>query len=171
MCRSNRAGELLARRMLRAGAGGIAVLRRAPDVLPVLPAVAVSRVALVTGGGRGIDLVEEYDPVTDQWGRLRASMPTARSALAWGVHGGKIYVAGGEHQDTRMFAAFRTVEAFDPAANTWTVMPPMQFPRHGHAGAVIGNRLHIVSGDVQSAASGAVVHVDYHHALDLPSQQ
>jgi N-acetylneuraminic acid mutarotase len=124
----------------------------------------------ITGGGRGVDLVEEYDPATDQWGRLQASMPTARSALAWGVHGGKIYVAGGEHQDTRGLTAFRVIEAFDPVANTWTVMPSMQFPRHGHAGAVIGNRLHVVSGDVQSALSGAVVHVDFHHALELPSR-
>lgn len=124
----------------------------------------------ITGGGRGVDLVEEYDPATDQWGRLKASMPTARSALAWGTHSGKIYVAGGEHQDSRMSTAFRTVEAFDPVANVWTMMPPMQFPRHGHAGAVIGNRLHIVSGDVQSALSGAVVHVDYHHALELPEK-
>jgi N-acetylneuraminic acid mutarotase len=124
----------------------------------------------ITGGGRGVDIVEEYDPATDQWGTLKAPMPTARSALASGTYGGKIYVAGGEHQDSRMLAAFRTVEAFDPVANAWTILPPMQFARHGHAGAIVGNRLHIVSGDVQSALSGANVHVDYHHALELPER-
>jgi N-acetylneuraminic acid mutarotase len=124
----------------------------------------------ITGGGRGVDIVEEYDPATDQWGRLKTPMPTERSALAWGTYGGKIYVAGGEHQDSRMLAAFRTVEAYDPVKNAWEILPPMQFPRHGLAGAIVGNRLHLVSGDVQSARSGAHVHVDYHDALELPDK-
>lgn len=34
--------------------------------------------------GNNVDLVEEYDPLTDQWGALKARMPTARSAVAWG---------------------------------------------------------------------------------------
>ncbi len=122
----------------------------------------------ITGGARGVDLVEEYDPTTDQWGRLMAPMPTARSAVAWATYGGKIYVAGGEAQDSRMLAAFRTVEAFDAASNTWTILPSMQFPRHGLAGAFVGNRFHLVSGDAQSALSGAVTHVDYHDVLELP---
>ena len=64
-----------------------------------------------------------------------------------------------------MLAAFRVVEAFNPATNSWTTMPMMQFPRHGLAGGVIGDRLHLVSGDVQSASSGGHVHVEYHDAL------
>ena len=113
------------------------------------------------------DVVEEYDPATDRWGPLMARMPTPRSAGAAGVHNNRIYVAGGEFQDARMLAAFRVVEAFDPATNTWTTMPMMQFPRHGLAGGVLGNRLHLVSGDVQSASSGGHVHVEDHDALDL----
>jgi len=113
------------------------------------------------------DVVEEYDPATDRWGPLMARMPTPRSAGAAGVHNNRIYVAGGEFQDARMLAAFRVVEAFDPATNSWTTMPMMQFPRHGLAGGVLGDRLHLVSGDVQSASSGGHVHVEYHDALDL----
>jgi len=122
----------------------------------------------ITGGGRGVDLVEEFDPATDQWGRLKASMPTARSAVAWGTYGGKIYVAGGEAQDSRMLMTFRVVEAFDAATNTWTILPSMRFPRHGLAGAFVGNRLHLVSGDAQSALSGAETHVEYHDVLEIP---
>ena len=113
------------------------------------------------------DVVEEYDPATDSWGAVKARMPSARSAVAWGVHGGRIYVAGGEFQDGRMFAAYRAVEAYEPATNRWTVMAPMPIPRHGLAGGVVGNRLHLVSGDVQSAGTGAHVHVDSHDALQL----
>jgi N-acetylneuraminic acid mutarotase len=115
-----------------------------------------------------INIVEEYDPVTDQWGALKAAMPTARSAVTFGTYRGKIYVAGGEDQDSRKLSAFRAVEAYDPAANTWTIMPSMQFPRHGLAGAFVGNRLHLVSGDAQSASSGAETHVPYHDALEIP---
>ena len=117
------------------------------------------------------DVVEEYDPATDQWGAIKARMPTPRSAVAWGVHGGRIYVAGGEHQDDRQMAAFRTLEAYDPAANRWTVLPRMPVPRHGLAGAVIGQRLHLVSGDVQSAGiPGMHLHSDSHDAFELADQ-
>lgn len=118
--------------------------------------------------GYNVDLVEEYDPATDQWGALKARLPTPRSAVAFGTYKGKIYVAGGEIYTDRMLGAYRTVEAFDPVANVWTTLPPMQFPRHGLAGDFIGNRLHLVSGNVQAASSGGHVDVDHHHALELP---
>lgn len=113
------------------------------------------------------DIVEVYDPDTDQWGALRAPMPTARSALAAGTHDGKIYVAGGEVQTPNMLGAFRAFEAYDPASNSWSILPPIPFPRHGHAGGIVDGRFHVVSGDVQSALSGGEVHVEHHHAIDL----
>lgn len=97
------------------------------------------------------NVVEEYDPASDQWGLVRARMPTERSGGAWGVHNGRIYVAGGEHQDGHLMAAFRALEAYDSATNSWSELPMMPIPRHGLAGAVVGNRLHLVSGDIQSA--------------------
>jgi N-acetylneuraminic acid mutarotase len=114
------------------------------------------------------DVVEEYDPATDQWGAVKARMPTPRSAVAWGVHGGRIYVAGGEYQDDKLMAAFRALEAYDPGANRWIVLPRMPVPRHGLAGAVVGNRLHLVSGDVQSAGiAGMHLHSDSHDAFEI----
>ena len=65
--------------------------------------------------------------------------------------------AGGGHdpgQDQRFLAAFKAVEAYDPASNQWRVLPSMPHPRHGLAAGVIGNRFYAVSGDAQSAASG-----------------
>ena len=43
----------------------------------------------------------------------------------------------------------------------------MPVSRHGLAGATVGNRLHMVSGDVQSAGTGAHVHTDSHDAYDF----
>jgi N-acetylneuraminic acid mutarotase len=113
------------------------------------------------------NVVEEYDPGTDSWGGVRARMPTARSAMASGVYGGRIYVTGGEFQDSQMMATFRALEVYDPANNTWSVLPSMPVARHGLAGAVVGNRLHMVSGDVQSAGTGVHVHAPYHDAFEL----
>jgi hypothetical protein len=95
-------------------------------------------------------------------------MPTPRSAVAWGTYKGKIYVAGGETYTDRMLGAYRSVEAFDPVANAWTILPPLQFPRHGAAGDFLGNRLHVVSGNVQASVSGGHPEVGHHHALELP---
>jgi N-acetylneuraminic acid mutarotase len=125
--------------------------------------------AAFIGVASNTNIVEEYDPTTDQWGAIRARMPTARSAVAWGVHRNRIYVAGGEFQDDRLMAAFRALEAYDPATNGWTSLPRMPTPRHGLAGAVIGNRLHLVSGDVQSAGlAGMNLHADAHDVFELP---
>ncbi len=115
------------------------------------------------------DIVEEYDPATDQWGRLLAPMPNPRSAVAWGVHGGRIYVVGGEVRLRDYWAAFAAVDAFDPKSNTWTRLPPMPLPRHGLAADFIGNRLHVVSGQVQSGTNspGLVASTDRHDVLTI----
>lgn len=114
------------------------------------------------------NVVEEYDPATDQWGLVKARMPTERSGGAWGVYNGRIYVAGGEHQDNRLMAAFRALEAYDPASNSWSQLPMMPPPRHGLAGAFVGDRLHLASGDIQSAGiTGLKVVTDSHDVFQL----
>lgn len=112
-------------------------------------------------------VVEEYDPVTNKWGPPRARMPTARSALAAGVYNGRIYVAGGEFQDTHMMATFRAVEAYDPARNAWATLPSLPVSRHGLAGGIIGNRFYVVGGDVQSSGTGVHVSTAENDAFDL----
>ncbi len=114
------------------------------------------------------NVVEEYDPATDQWGLVKARMPTERSGGAWGVYNGRIYVAGGEHQDSHLMAAFRALEAYDPVTNTWSELPMMPMPRHGLAGAVVGDRLYLASGDIQSAGiTGMRVVTESHDAFEF----
>lgn len=118
------------------------------------------------GQSSNIDLVEEYDPATDAWS-LRPPMPTPRSATAWGVYNGRLYVAGGELRHRDIWGTYTAVEAFDPKANTWARLPPMPLPRHGLAGDFIGNRFHLVSGSVQSGTNtpGLVTNSDRHDIL------
>ena len=123
--------------------------------------------AAFIGVASDISVVEEYDPASDLWSGPRARMPIARSALGAGVYASRIYVAGGEYQDPHMMATFRAVEAYDPASNMWTEMPPMPVSRHGLAVGVIGNRLHVISGDVQSAGTGIEVSTGEHDVFDF----
>jgi N-acetylneuraminic acid mutarotase len=116
-----------------------------------------------------VDIVEEYDPATDQW-QLRNPMPTPRSAAAWGTHNGRILVAGGEIRHRDIWGTYTTVESFDPKTNSWARLPPMPMPRHGLAGDVIGNRFHLISGSLQSGTNlpGLVTNSDRHDVLVLP---
>ena len=123
--------------------------------------------AFVSSGSSNVGVVEEYDPAADAWGAPKARMPSARSAMAAGAYQGKIYVSGGEGQDYRSMFTWRAFEAYDPAANSWATLPSMPVSRHGLAGAVVGNRLHMVSGDVQSAGTGVHVHTDSHDAYEF----
>lgn len=123
--------------------------------------------AAFIGFASDISVVEEYDPATDQWSGPRARMPIARSAIGAAVYGGRIFVAGGEYQDPHMMATFRAVEAYDPANNTWMEMPPMPVSRHGLAVGVVGNRLYVISGDVQSAGTGVEVSTGENDAFEF----
>jgi N-acetylneuraminic acid mutarotase len=125
--------------------------------------------AFISGGSSNIGVIEAYDPTTDSWSQGLARMPTARSAGAGGAYGGRVYVTGGEYQDYRMMATLRAFEAYDPATNTWQTLPSLPISRHGLAGAVVGNRLHMVSGDVQSAGTGVHVDTEQHDAFEFDS--
>ena len=118
-----------------------------------------------------VDIVEEYDPAEDQWGPLKARMPTPRSGGGWATYQGKIYVAGGELQMREITPAFRALEAYDAASNTWSILPSMPVPRHGVAGAFLGNKLHLVSGKVTSAgAPDTTLQTAEHDVLEIPAR-
>jgi len=76
-------------------------------------------------------LLYEYDPGPDKWTKK------------------KIFVAGGEVQNERYSAAFRSLESYDPVANRWDILPSLPGAVHGNAVAFIGNRLHTVSGKME----------------------
>jgi N-acetylneuraminic acid mutarotase len=106
------------------------------------------------------DVVEAYSPVTDSWSGPRERMPYPRSGGAWGTDGKLIYLAGGEVTTNGVVGVYNGVQAYDPAINSWMTLAPMMMPRHGLAGAVLGNEFHLVSGMVVSG--GAMTFFDPH---------
>ena len=122
-----------------------------------------------------VDVVEEYDPATNLWGPIKDRMPTPRSGGGAATYNGKIYVGGGELQNRQMSAAFRALEAYDPASNTWEILPSMPTAVHGNAMGFVGNRLHVVSGKMEGGGAPDMAGTEHpyatasHDVLEIPS--
>ena len=58
------------------------------------------------------------------------------------AHQGELYLVGG----LRDGRAVADVWRFSPETGVWTALDPLRFPRGGHAGAVIGERLYVAGG-------------------------
>ena len=83
--------------------------------------------------------VYAYDPKTEKW-TARASMPTARSAMAHDIIDGKIFVAGGRPPRGHDFAVY------DPKSDKWTSLPNLPTARNHMAAAAIGGKLYVAGG-------------------------
>lgn len=120
----------------------------------------------VAGGRPGSqDCLEVYDPQANTWSR-RAPMPTGRSGIAGAAVGRCFYVFGGEGNASDPGGIFHQVEAYDPATNAWTELPPMQTGRHGITAAVLGNTIYLPGGATRQGFG--VTGVNEAYVLDSP---
>ncbi len=115
-------------------------------------AVTISGLVYVVGGLQDVYVLgtlEVYDPVTDTW-TPRAPMPTPRAFLGVAVVDGILYAIGGAAcVDANVPCATKsvaTVEAYDPATDTWTTKASMPTPRQSVGAAVINGRIYAVGG-------------------------
>lgn len=122
---------------------------RAPFPVPIHhPAAATVRGRLfVIGGYTGGRIgwtpeatVWEYDPLGDAWTR-RASMPTARGALAVAVLNDRIHALGGAAG-----GPLGTHEVYDPAADRWTTANAMPTARDHLAAVAFQGRVWALGG-------------------------
>lgn len=102
-----------------------------------------------------------YDPATDSWTAL-APMPTPRGAGQAAELGGKIYVLGGAHSNkpddpgapispgSPEQLVVGTVEAYDPATNTWQERAPMPTARNHFLAVADAGKLYAIDGRVGS---------------------
>ena len=81
----------------------------------------------------------KYDSISDTWTRLSMT-PWVRRSPAYGVIGGKAYIAGGYDRNGDK------VTAFDPAADMWTTLAPLSSPGGLAASAVSDGKLYMFGG-------------------------
>lgn len=115
--------------------------------------VAVVGGILYAVGGIGslstnLDAVEKYDPRLNSWTSGLAPMPTARRQMAVEAVNGLIYAIGGFGGITGSGggSALATVEAYDPASDSWTTKASLPFARLVMGSGVIDGKIYVVGG-------------------------
>jgi len=103
--------------------------------------------------GIGLSKVEAYDPKTDTWTE-KTPMPTARLLLTSCEVDGIIYAIGGSSNFAPGASTLRTVEAYDPAANTWTKKTDMPTLRGGHSTSVVDRIIYAIGGVAYGGGPG-----------------
>jgi len=137
----------------------------------VFAAVALNGRIYAIGGSQGfgssLNTVEVYDPSSNSWRSSNdppgtagapAPMPTARYELAVAAVNGKIYGIGGHGGPNQ---ELNTVEAYDPATNTWSTdvevvspkgvvlhipLAPMPTARSDLAAAAVNGKIYAIGG-------------------------
>jgi N-acetylneuraminic acid mutarotase len=96
---------------------------------------------------------EVYDPATNKWEARRPMSEPRNHAFAAAVNG-KIYVIGGRTGHAFIMTATNTnvVEAYDPAADMWSVpLERMPTARSGGAAGTDGRMIYCAGGEVTTA--------------------
>ncbi len=116
---------------------------------------------IVTGGvgadGKLLDTTEIFDG--NSW-KPGATIPTPRQMLGAASDGKLVYAVGG----TNGTSDLATVEAYDPAADTWTTMPDLPVGRSELGVAVTDARLVAVGGKSEGQVLKSVAALDLNTA-------
>lgn len=142
------------------------------DLPPLLQPRAAAAAAvvgdkiIVTGGvdaaGKVLATTEVFDG--REW-KPGAPMPTPRQMLRAAADDKLVYAVGGNNGSD-----LTTVEAYDPAADTWTALPPMAEPRSDLGVAIADRRLVVAGGEAggQTLATSAALDLSTSTWSDLP---
>lgn len=132
-----------------------------PDARDHFSAVVLGGKLYVFGGEAGHDTQHRqktdscvYDPATDSWSPL-AAMPIGKSHAESStfVLNGRVVIAGGQIDN---FQATDNVVEYDPAANTWSLLPPLPKPLEGTIVQPLGGRLFLTGGYIGSNSVATV---------------
>jgi len=89
--------------------------------------------------------VEVFNPKTNQW-RERTEMSVPKAAHSTSVIDGKIYVMGGDLEESEEFKTLSTIEIYDPATDRWIQESDMLIGKSGHTTEVIDGQIYIFGG-------------------------
>jgi hypothetical protein len=131
-----------------------------PTARAALGVGVVNGTLYAVGGSTNVDgcgdlsVVEAYDPVTNTW-TTRAPMTTTQSHLGVGVVNGILYAVGGHSGSSapncaNPGATVATLQAYDPASDTWTTKTPMSTARYDLMVGVVNGILYAVGGSTNS---------------------
>ncbi len=125
---------------------GVAPIPPASAANPTLTSIAVTPTnpAVAVGQTRQFTATKTFDDGSTQvlgW-TTKAPMPAARHSPAAEVINGILYVAGGNNGGPTS-----TLQAYNPATNTWSTLAPMPGGRYSGDGAgVINGKLYVAGG-------------------------
>ena len=98
-----------------------------------------------------------YDTIDDSWS-FGAPIPTPRSGIGNAPEaGGELYVFGGEVGGP-FNGAYDTVEAYNPATNTWRAVENMPTARHGIYPVLHNSFIHVIAGGPQEGHGISDIH-------------
>ncbi len=138
------------------------VLPDAPRKRDHAHAVVFNNKLYLTGGrdtsnpkftSANIGEVDIYNFTTGTWSTLSSSqnIPTRRGGTTSVLYNGEILVIGGESSVQTL--AHDETEAFDPVAQTWRTLAPLNVGRHGTQAVVLDNAVFIAAGSAQQGGA------------------
>jgi len=104
-----------------------------------------------------VDIVEVFDPATDEW-RTVAPLPIALHHAAAAVVDGRLFVIGGYTGGRVRWSAVGTVFEYEPARNAWRGRAQMPTPRGALAVAALGGRVHALGGTTDRVSNAHEVY-------------
>jgi hypothetical protein len=107
----------------------------------------------VRGDGLSVAIFLEYDPAADRWRELTPP-PTKRGAVATGVIGHKLYVAGGWNTSE---GDLGRLEIYDFRTGRWSRGADMGFARNHVVGTVADGKLYAIGGHTGLFITGVVL--------------
>jgi N-acetylneuraminic acid mutarotase len=117
----------------------------------------------MAGGGASLSVLEVYDPVTNTWASA-ASMGSVRDNPGAAVLGGKLHIFGGRIRNadgTTVNGTLTTVEAYDPATNTWIARAPMPTGRRTMVVGTLNGRAQLLGGEITTTGAAFAANEEY----------
>ncbi len=128
----------------------------------------------------GIHYVLDLSNTGAGWKSL-APLPNPRNHLGSAVHGGKIYIFGGQHGHDSKLVTQKDVHRYDPTTNQWTKMADMPQALSHITGSTFtyGDRIFILGGEKANGVTNYVASVVAYNPLsndwtqynDMPSKR
>ena len=97
-----------------------------------------------------------YDPTAKVWTPL-PSMPTPRLAFAIATFNNKIYTFGGYTVVNGVQTPSAAAQVYDPAANTWAILPNLPTALSYPGAAVLNNKIYILGGNAAPSNMAPVI--------------